>query len=161
MKTMTTMPRFVKPTVAELEAYAKEIGYGRLDAQRFLDHYEMVGWKVGRVGLPMRDWRAAVRTWRRNERQWKAETTAASEPVESPEARRARLEKLDARLLAEYAERVAACRSWLDADRPAPMGDPREAERRLMDAVENKHGRQFRRRLEALVGAAKQGEKRS
>jgi hypothetical protein len=30
-------------------------------AQRFVDYYESVGWKVGKN--PMKDWKAAVRTW--------------------------------------------------------------------------------------------------
>jgi len=32
--------------------------------EKFLDHYESNGWKVGRN--PMKDWKAAVRTWERN-----------------------------------------------------------------------------------------------
>ncbi len=32
--------------------------------QKFFDHYESVGWKIGRN--KMVDWQAAVRTWERN-----------------------------------------------------------------------------------------------
>jgi hypothetical protein len=35
-----------------------------VDPQQWLDHYTANGWKVGRN--PMRDWKAAVRTWERN-----------------------------------------------------------------------------------------------
>jgi hypothetical protein len=62
--------RFVKPTSAELRAYASEIGFSGFDPDRFLDHYDSVGWVVGRIRAPMRDWRAAVRTWRRNQAAW-------------------------------------------------------------------------------------------
>ena len=35
-------------------------------AEKFLAHYESVGWKVGKN--PMKDWRACVRTWIHNEK---------------------------------------------------------------------------------------------
>lgn len=52
--------RFVKPTVDEVRAYCAERG-NRVDAQAFVDFYEAKGWKVG--SSPMKDWKAAVRTW--------------------------------------------------------------------------------------------------
>jgi predicted phage replisome organizer len=55
---------FIKPTIEEVTAYCKERG-GRVDPQSWLDHYESNGWKVGKN--PMRDWRAAVRTWERTD----------------------------------------------------------------------------------------------
>ena len=57
--------RFVKPTVEDVEKYCKERGNG-IDAHNFVDHYEANGWKVGKT--PMKDWKAAVRTWERNGR---------------------------------------------------------------------------------------------
>lgn len=54
---------FSKPTAAEVEAYAKDKGY-QFDAEKFVDFYESKGWLVGKS--PMKDWRAAVRTWKRN-----------------------------------------------------------------------------------------------
>lgn len=58
--------RFTPPTLDELQAYICAQGYN-VDAQRFLDHYEAVGWKVGKN--PMKDWRAAVRTWNNREQE--------------------------------------------------------------------------------------------
>jgi hypothetical protein len=55
---------FQKPTPAEVSEYAKTIGY-TLDGEYFCDTYEARGWMVGRS--MMRDWRAAVRTWKRRE----------------------------------------------------------------------------------------------
>ena len=52
--------RFTPPTVDDVAEYAKEKGYG-ISAERFISYYESVGWRVGRN--PMKDWRAAVRTW--------------------------------------------------------------------------------------------------
>lgn len=60
----TTVRRFIKPTVAEVEAYCKERG-NYVDAQQFVDFYESKGWKVG--SSPMKDWKAAVRTWEKRD----------------------------------------------------------------------------------------------
>jgi hypothetical protein len=59
--------RFVKPTLQEVEAYCDERD-NAVPAQQFLDHYESVGWKVGKGGgKPMRDWKAAIRSvWEPN-----------------------------------------------------------------------------------------------
>jgi len=56
--------KFIKPTPEQLRQYAAEIGYEGFDPQAFVDHYEAKGWVVGKS--PMKDWRAAVRTWQRN-----------------------------------------------------------------------------------------------
>lgn len=52
--------RFSPPSVQEIEEYCTEKGF-LLDAERFVDYYASVGWRVGKN--PMKDWRAAVRTW--------------------------------------------------------------------------------------------------
>jgi hypothetical protein len=54
----------VKPTLDEVTAYCLE-RKNLVDPQRWLDHYESNGWRVGKN--PMRDWRAAVRTWEKND----------------------------------------------------------------------------------------------
>lgn len=56
----TPAKRFIKPTAEEVRAYCAERG-NRVDAQAFVDFYEAKGWKVG--SAPMKDWKAAVRTW--------------------------------------------------------------------------------------------------
>ena len=56
--------RFVKPTVEEVKTYCQEKGYN-IDADRFVNFYESKGWLVGKT--PMKDWKAAVRTWVRSE----------------------------------------------------------------------------------------------
>lgn len=52
--------RFTKPTLEEVEAYCTERSNG-ISAQDFINFYESKGWKVGKT--PMKDWKAAVRTW--------------------------------------------------------------------------------------------------
>lgn len=58
--------RFQKPSIEEIKAYCKERNNG-IDAERFFDYYEAIGWKVGKN--TMKDWKACVRTWERNQRQ--------------------------------------------------------------------------------------------
>lgn len=70
--------RFVPPSVEEIAAYCTERDNG-LEPQAIHDHYTANGWKVGRV--PMRDWKAAVRTWearRRKEHRERAASAASS-----------------------------------------------------------------------------------
>lgn len=56
--------RFTPPKLEEVEAYCRERQNG-IDASKFIDYYEAVGWKVGKQ--PMKDWKAAVRTWERRD----------------------------------------------------------------------------------------------
>jgi len=59
-------------------AYCQERGKG-IDPQAFIDHYIANGWKVGRNS--MKDWRAAVRTWERNEFQNSNGKAKEAEPI--------------------------------------------------------------------------------
>ena len=59
--------RFTPPTLDEVRAYCMEKGYS-VDAALFLDFYQARGWRLSR-GLPMRDWKAAVRTWARRDKE--------------------------------------------------------------------------------------------
>lgn len=55
--------RFVKPTLNDLEHYCIERN-NKVDVVKFFNYYESNGWKVGKN--PMKDWRAAIRTWEKN-----------------------------------------------------------------------------------------------
>jgi hypothetical protein len=74
------MKRFIPPSAQELDAYAREIAYTGFDPNDFIDHYETVGWVVGRSRTPMVSWRAAVRTWQRRQRAWAATSPAGDRP---------------------------------------------------------------------------------
>lgn len=63
--------RFTPPTIDEVRAYIREKGY-QVDAEAFVDFYTSKGWKVGRD--PMKDWKAAVRTWARRDAPKPAKT---------------------------------------------------------------------------------------
>lgn len=56
--------KFAPPSVEQVEAYAKERG-SKVDPAAFVDFYASKGWKVG--NQPMKDWKAALRTWERRE----------------------------------------------------------------------------------------------
>lgn len=59
-----TRTRFIPPSLEEVQAYCKERNKG-VNAEKWYNHYSAVGWKVGRN--PMKDWKAAVRTWEQGE----------------------------------------------------------------------------------------------
>lgn len=65
--------RFIKPVVDDVRKYMSELKMNDM-SQRFVDYYESNGWKVGKN--PMKDWRAAVRTWKQqnNDKQPKQES---------------------------------------------------------------------------------------
>ena len=52
--------KFTPPTIDEVDAYCKERKNG-INPETFYDFYQSKGWMVGKN--PMKDWKAAVRTW--------------------------------------------------------------------------------------------------
>ena len=59
-----TAPRFKPPSLEEVEEYCLQRKRG-ISAQKWMDYYTANGWRVGKV--PMKDWKAAVRTWENTE----------------------------------------------------------------------------------------------
>ncbi|MCD7800937.1 MAG: Rha family transcriptional regulator [Ruminococcus sp.] len=57
--------KFVPPTADEVENYCNYLGE-YIDAERFVDYYQSIGWLVG--NKPMKDWKATVRNWIRSQR---------------------------------------------------------------------------------------------
>ncbi|MCK5226427.1 MAG: hypothetical protein KAQ89_06875 [Planctomycetes bacterium] len=56
--------RFIKPKPQEVTDYALTIDFV-LDGEHFCDYYQTRGWELKR-NQPMKDWKAAVSTWKRN-----------------------------------------------------------------------------------------------
>ena len=56
--------RFAPPSLQEVTDYCRDRGNG-VDPERFVDFYAAKGWKVG--NQPMKDWKAAVRTWEKRD----------------------------------------------------------------------------------------------
>lgn len=57
---------FQKPTLEDVRAYCISRS-NKVDPEQFFNFYESKGWVVGKS--PMKDWRAAVRTWEKREKE--------------------------------------------------------------------------------------------
>lgn len=57
------LKRFAPPALDDVKAYCIE-RKNTVDAEHWFSYYTANGWKVGKN--PMKDWKAAVRTWERN-----------------------------------------------------------------------------------------------
>lgn len=68
-----TDKRFIQPSVQEVQEYAKTESLA-IDAERFVNYFESVGWVVGK-GKPMKSWQAAARNWAKNSQQQTSKTT--------------------------------------------------------------------------------------
>ena len=58
--------QFIPPTVDEVRSYCMERN-NSIDPEHFVDYYQTNGW-VQRRGSPIRDWKAAVRSWEHREK---------------------------------------------------------------------------------------------
>lgn len=67
--------KFVPPIIEEVQAYCLN-RKNNVDADLWHSYYSANGWKVGKN--PMKDWRAAVRTWERN---------SYTKPIDQPKKR--------------------------------------------------------------------------
>ena len=61
---------FKKPTVEEIQSYCEERQNG-INASYFYDFYESKGWMIGKNKV--KDWKACIRTWERNNKKTKIE----------------------------------------------------------------------------------------
>ena len=58
--------RFQKPSIDEIRQYCISRN-NSVDPEQFFNFYESKGWTIGKS--PMKDWRAAVRTWEKREKE--------------------------------------------------------------------------------------------
>ena len=58
--------RFQKPSLEDVRAYCISRS-NNVDPEQFFNFYESKGWTIGKS--PMKDWRAAVRTWEKREKE--------------------------------------------------------------------------------------------
>jgi hypothetical protein len=86
-----------RPSIDDVAAYCRERG-NTVDPQSWMDHYTANGWKVGRN--PMKDWKAAVRQWERNDLR-KPSGKAGAGPVTFGQQRQQNTVDLMARLKAQ------------------------------------------------------------
>ena len=70
--------RFTPPTIEQVKEYCQERG-NAVDPDRWFNYYSSNGWKVGKN--PMKDWKAAVRTWENNDSNYQSSTPAKVTPL--------------------------------------------------------------------------------
>jgi hypothetical protein len=58
----------VKPTLQEVADYCRE-RHNNVNPEKFLAHYETVGWVRGKARIPIQDWKAAVRAWEQTDKE--------------------------------------------------------------------------------------------
>jgi hypothetical protein len=63
--------RFIPPTIDQVAEYCRERG-NSIDAEHFVDKNQAAGWMLN-GGKKIKDWKAVVRTWERNAKQWAAD----------------------------------------------------------------------------------------
>ena len=73
--------RFTIPTPEEVQAYCNERKNGIL-GQQFCDFYSSKGWKIGKE--PMKDWKAAVRTWEIRRKDQSTPITQSQAQISTP-----------------------------------------------------------------------------
>lgn len=70
-----------KPTAQQVKEYADSINFD-IDVDDFLNHYDMVGWVYGKNRIPIKSWKACVRTWKkRTQKQQTTQNEPAGEKV--------------------------------------------------------------------------------
>ena len=115
------------PTAEEVANYAGQIGF-KLDGGYFVDYWEARGWLV-KPGLPMRDWRAAVRNWKRMEAARAGSAGGASPaPASASEIRRREAAARRAEVVSDAAGRIRAMMSWIKSGKPCPWASDPQAE---------------------------------
>lgn len=72
---------FKKPSVEEISSYCQERN-NNINPEQFYDYYEANGWKINRN--PMKDWKATVRNWERNEFNRKSTDNFGLPIIEEP-----------------------------------------------------------------------------
>lgn len=74
-KSSAKKEKFKPPSVDEVQIYCNE-RQNDIQAYKFVNFYQSKGWKVG--NQPMKDWKAAIRTWEQKEKENGQSKTAKS-----------------------------------------------------------------------------------
>lgn len=75
--------KFIVPTTEEVQKYCSDRS-NNIDANNFIDHYQARGWNL--KNGPMKDWKAAVRTWEKNDRKTAANKSYGGHSVDTIKA---------------------------------------------------------------------------
>lgn len=77
----------IPPTIFEIQNYITEKGYS-VDAEKFFNYYDTIGWVVGRNKTPMKKWTTALATWENRDK----EKLAPKKPLPLPTAEQMKTE---------------------------------------------------------------------
>lgn len=78
--------KFIPPTLEEVRAYCEE-RKNKINPEQFIDFYTAKNWMIGKN--KMKDWKAAIRTWERNQKsKGKIETDHSVKGEKANEPRR-------------------------------------------------------------------------
>ncbi len=131
--------RFQQPTPQEVTEYAAEIGF-KIDGEAFCDRYDAVGWVYGHARTPIKNWKAVVRTWKRNQNQW-----TCGQPVKPAVDMRERY-------LKEAMSTTISLQQRIRCGLQTPSGgDPKDELSRLWKGLRDKHGEKFIEELKARL----------
>lgn len=79
------------PTYEEVHEYMITKGVDNRDeAERFVDHFDSIGWVVGKTKTPMKKWQSAVNNWLKNVKKWSVKDAHQSDYRERQRAEAAR-----------------------------------------------------------------------
>lgn len=97
VKSQAAMPkvsimRMRPPTLQEVREYCF-LRKNDVDAQRFYDFYSANGWVQGR-GKPIKDWKAAIRTWERGNELYKTLSNGRHKGIMQAERRKSLFEEV-------------------------------------------------------------------
>lgn len=84
-ETVSSLPakrqgKFTVPSVEECVAYSLEVGLPSDEGEAFHDYFTANGWKVCQGRAPMVDWKAGIRTWKKNFKQRKSQEFQRPKP---------------------------------------------------------------------------------
>jgi hypothetical protein len=129
--------KFIPPTPQEVTEYAASIGF-KIDGDYFCNSYQAKGWIYSGT-TPLRDWRAAVRTWKIRNKYYPG-------PVQKPAvvkfAEQRRRQLIEQKQITEYAGRIQAIRAWR-GNANCPFGNPIDVELRMRTKIKDNFGDAF------------------
>ncbi|WP_317897809.1 transcriptional regulator [Aurantibacillus circumpalustris] len=68
---------FKRPLLPEIKTYFEENRWSAVEAQKFYNHYQSIGWLVGRK-IPMVDWQASAHKWILNSNKFEENKSAST-----------------------------------------------------------------------------------
>lgn len=74
--------KFKEPELSEIVGYGETIGLPQGECEAFRDHHKARGWVPSGSRTQMKDWRAALRTWKRNRAKFEPKARVASAEVD-------------------------------------------------------------------------------